>query len=179
MKVLLYILLGACIHFSCKSNENKTTEKFDANARAIEVRDVDLSKRDPIGSFTGAFGDTKITILLTGYHGDTVVGRSIVGGNDRPFEGIAIKNGETATITAKEPGTDKHDGIFNISYKSSSPDVIAGSWAPYKSEVTTSKNFNLNRKSFVYNAAAGNYPVASTKLLTEDDPLGYSSDDLI
>ena len=178
MKILFSILLTACILFSCKSNENKTTENSDANVRAVEVRDVDLSKRDPIGSFSGAFGDTKITILLTGYRGDTVLGRSIVSGNDRPFEGIAIKNGEEVNITAKEPGTDKHDGIFKISYKSSAPDVITGSWAPYKNEVTAPKDFNLNRKSFVYSTAVGNYPMASTKLLTEDDLLSYSSYDL-
>ena len=40
-----------------------------------------------LGSYVGSFGDNKITLLITKVDGTNVSGRTIVGGNDRPFDG--------------------------------------------------------------------------------------------
>ncbi len=182
MKIFLTYFLCATMLWSCSGKENKTNENTSDTgeklAATAEVRDIDLSQKDPIGSYSGSFGDTKITILLSAFYGDSVSGRSIVSGNDRPFAGIATQIGGVTEITAKEPGTDRHDGTFKIRFDNKAPDKISGSWAPFDSKVTPPKNFNLVRRSFVYNTSVGNYPEASTKLLTEEDLMGYGSYDL-
>ncbi len=84
-----------------------------------------------LGSFVGPFGDNKITILITTAEGDSVKGRSIVAGNDRPFMGVKVLENGLYKIHAIEPGDDPHDGVFDFTLPETDPTVITGKWQPY------------------------------------------------
>lgn len=130
-----------------------------------------------LGSFVGAFGDNKITLLITRAEGDSVSGRSVVGGNDRPFAGtVSLVNG-VYSITAKEPGDDKYDGEFQFSIKEDDPATVTGSWKPYKTG-QKEKIYTLQRKTFQYRIDAGNYPEASQRLLKPADVENLMKSDL-
>lgn len=134
------------------------------NAAATAVNFLDKL----LGSFVGAFGDNKITVLITRVQGDSVLGRSIVGGNDRPFAGTFSKTDDQYTITAKEPGDHPDDGVFSFSIRESSPDTVRGSWKPNNAK-KPAKEYALQRKKFEYRTDVGNYPEASQRLLKPKD----------
>lgn len=69
-----------------------------------------------MGSYVSPFGDNKIALLITKVIGDTVEGRSVVGGYDSPFSGLATLANDIYTKNAKEPGDNKYDGTFVISF---------------------------------------------------------------
>ena len=83
-----------------------------------------------LGSFVGPFGDNKITMLIIKVMNDSVEGRTIVGGNDRPFTGTYTEHNGVYAFAAKEPGDHPDDGVFNFSIRSDSNDLVTGSWKP-------------------------------------------------
>lgn len=122
-----------------------------------------------LGSYTGDFGDSKITVLLTTISKDSVKGSSIVSGNDRPFEGTVEMNGAGGMVLlAKEPGSDKHDGTFTFKIDSSNKSVLVGTWQPYDSAAGKAKSFNLTKKTFSYNPNNGSTDASKRLLKTED-----------
>ncbi|MFZ4059202.1 MAG: YARHG domain-containing protein [Ferruginibacter sp.] len=153
--------------FVCSCNQSPSSLQV-ANSAAELIPD---SKLIPIiGSYAGAFGDTKITLRLTKVSKDSVEGRSIVKGYDRPFSGIWTKSDATYIIHAKEPGTDAHDGIFDFSIQANQPETLSGTWKPFNEKIsTTAKTFTLTKEKFVYKKDVGQFPQASTRILTEDD----------
>jgi hypothetical protein len=155
--IFLCIII-ASLFCSCNAGSNKT----DENA-VTAVSNL-------LGSYVGPFGDNKITLLITRIAGDTIDGRSVVGGNDRPFTGTIKLEDDKYNISAKEPGDDKYDGVFNFTIDSKQPDVVAGRWAPNKAGTQlASKDFTLQRKAFKYLNNTGEFPQASQRLLKEDD----------
>jgi YARHG domain len=154
------------------ANENKAEKQAGVGEVAKKVYDKIL------GSFVGAFGDNKITLLITKAENDSVSGRSVVGGNDRPFNGVVTLKGGKYMITAKEPGNEKHDGEFSFTINEANTDLIEGSWTPYKKEDGAKKIYALQRKSFKYDINAGFYAKASQKLLKENDVENYTKFEL-
>ena len=123
-----------------------------------------------LSSFVGSFGDNKITLLITRATSHRVAGRSIVGGNARPFSRTVNRLKGNYTISVKEPGDEQHDGIFNFSIDSKAPDEVKGNWTPYKPTATiNAKEFKLKRKAFAYLKDVGDFPQASNRLLKEED----------
>ncbi len=96
---------------ACNSKNKSTEEKSETPTVAQTIVNSPL-----LGSYVGPFGDNKITLLITKVIGDTVEGRSVVGGNDRPFSGLATLANDIYTINAKEPVDNKYDGTFVISF---------------------------------------------------------------
>jgi hypothetical protein len=176
MKKRLFHLLLLTLLFSCKSKTSSTDKENDSPVAAIQ-KEAAIIYDKILGSFVGTFGDNKITILITRATKDSVLGRSVVGGNDRPFEGtVTLKDGKYM-ITAKEPGDDKHDGTFNFAIKQDSVNTVEGSWAPFDEKTTPKKEYILQRKSFEYKADAGFYK-ASQKLLKASDVENLTKNDL-
>jgi len=166
----LFSFLILCAFAACNSSGNKET----SNGIAAIIPSSKL-----LGSFVGAFGDNKITLLITKASGDTVEGRSVVGGNDRPFTGTLKNNSDTYTIVAKEPGDDKYDGVFNLTVNAKQPDIITGTWEPNTPGAHLGpKTFSLERKAFTYLQDVGNYPQASKRLLKEEDVENLLKSDL-
>ena len=170
--VTLTILFVFVVLISCKNKVSNNTAP-NANTENIttnKISEVIETIPNVLGSYVGAFGDNKITVLISKATKDSVRGRSIVGGFDRPFEGILTNEKNLISIVAKEPGDDAHDGTFSFNLNPEKVESLNGSWKPFKeTDKIKSKNFTLSRKSFAYIKEAGDYPQASTRLLKEAD----------
>jgi YARHG domain len=165
--------VAMCLLISCNTqNKNGSTPAGEMDGQPST--DVNL-----LGSFVGDFGDNKITLLITRATGDRVEGRSVVGGNDRPFNGTLERSTGAFTISAKEPGDDKNDGIFDFTINTKTPDEVKGNWKPYKPTASLgSKDYTLRRRAFLYLMDVGDYPQASKRLLNEDDVNNLAKEEL-
>lgn len=155
---------------SCKTN-NKGTDvglKSDTSVKAMpNPTKPELHKL--LGAYTGNFGDNKITILLTTLTPDSVNGRSVVAGNNRPFHGTVSQQDTVYVFTATEPGDDKHDGKFAFTINNNDPDILSGSWLPNDTSITKRKTYTLLKKVFKYDPKVGRYPEASARVLKTED----------
>lgn len=174
-------LLGCNISKPIEKTAGKvddTTAKSTTNsAPATAAAPGDLDAQKILGSYVGSFGDNKITLLITKVAGNAVSGRSIVGGNDRPFDGtFTVENSEYAVV-ANEPGDHKDDGVFNFRIPAGDPKEVNGTWKandPKRPE----KSFTLERRQFEYRANVGEWPQASTRLLKISDVENLTKDEL-
>jgi hypothetical protein len=175
MRILLFALIGISL-LAC--NSDKKTEKTAAETAEVKnaPNPVQLFEK-LLGSFVGVFGDNKITLLIIKARPDSVVGRSIVGGNDRPFLGTFVEKDGIYKITAKEPGDDPNDGTFDFSIEASNMNIVTGSWKPYNAK-KPAKEYTLQRKQFTYSADVGDYPEASQRLLGASDVDNMMKEDL-
>ncbi len=121
-----------------------------------------------LGSYVGAFGDNKITLLITKAGGGVISGRSIVGGNDRPFDGTLSVADGSYVVEAKEPGDNKYDGVFKFKIAQASLDQVKGTWKANDTK-RPEKSYTLERRKFEYKANVGNWPAASQRLLKTDE----------
>ncbi|HEX6280134.1 MAG TPA: YARHG domain-containing protein [Pyrinomonadaceae bacterium] len=121
-----------------------------------------------LGSYVGQFGDNKITLLITKAGGGVVSGRTIVGGNDRPFDGTVSLTDGSYNIEAREPGDHRDDGIFRFNIPAADPGELKGTWKPNDAK-RPEKSYTLARKAFSYRADVGNWPEASQRLLKTAD----------
>jgi hypothetical protein len=184
MRKLSGLLLAAVIIISCnnKKEGDKEIKEGDTATSAEQKKPeapplaVNILEK-MLGSFVGAFGDNKITFLITKVAGDSVLGRSIVGGNDRPFAGTYMQSGDVYSFTAKEPGDDPDDGVFTFSIAASRPDTVTGSWKPNNTK-KPAKEYVLGKKKFEYDPSVGDYPEASTRLLKPKDVENMYKEDL-
>lgn len=185
MRILLMLICLTTVFLSC--NSNKTKEKTTGVETKTTTPESATATTSPspapsplekfLGSFVGAFGDNKITMLITKVEGDSVVGRTIVGGNDRPFRGTFKKEGTYLAFNAKEPGDHKDDGEFNFKIDEASPDTVSGEWKPF-AKGRPAKQYQLERKTFTYRPDVGDYPEASQRLLKASDVENLMKEDL-
>ena len=176
MRKFLLLLLSVSFIISCNNNKKDDKAGKENDDTALSNTQNTVSPTTPIpnplekllGSFVGAFGTNKITMLITKVFGDSVGGRTIVGGNDRPFYGTFIKTGTSFAFSAKEPGDHKDDGEFSFTIDESDPNIISGSWKPNTKD-KKEKTYQLQRKAFEYKTGVGNYPESSQRLLKADD----------
>src|SRR4030095_4510181 len=183
MRKLLLVFTASFFFLAC-NNDSKTKgsskEKDDSITGQNKVTNntpVVAVVEKLLGSFVGAFGDNKITLLITRAEGDSVLGRSIVGGNDRPFAGTMILKDGVYSIVAKEPGDHPDDGVFKISIQDNNPDVVTGSWTPNDTK-KKAKDYTLHRREFKYQPGVGSYPEASERMLKPEDVENLMKEDL-
>lgn len=170
--IFLCLLLTTTL-FSCNSSATKTTEK-DPVTMTVAGPGLHL-----LGSYVGPFGDNKITLLITKLSGDTIEGRSVVGGNDRPYTGFIKLSDNEYNVVAKEPGDDQYDGVFNFTIDVKQPDIIKGNWKPNTEGAHLGpKEFSLQRKAFNYLIDVGQFPQASKRILKEEDIDNLAKEDL-
>jgi hypothetical protein len=168
----LVIPIVTLFFFACNNN-NKATVKdakteVDTIISAAPTVTPSTESSPLLGSYVGPFGDNKITMLIIKVKNDSVDGRTIVGGNDRPFSGTVRESGGIYTFHAKEPGDHKDDGVFDFSIALSNADVVTGSWKANDPK-RVAKEYTLQRKKFEYMANVGTWPESSTRLLKADD----------
>jgi hypothetical protein len=130
-----------------------------------------------LGSFVGTFGENKITMLITHAQSDKIEGHTIVGGNDRPFTGSFKEVDGTFSVTAKEPGSDPNDGVFDFNISTADPNVVVGTWKPFDAN-KEKKYYRLQRREFKYSADEGTYPQASQRELKDSDLENMMKSDL-
>ena len=187
MRKFLLLLLAGSVMLAC--NNHKKADSGDKKDAVIsESRSAETPTVNPeaaprpfdkfLGSYVGPFGNNKITLLITKLAGDSVIGRTIVGGNDRPFRGTFHKEGDSCSFNGKEPGDHKDDGEFNFTISESSLDMVKGSWKPF-TKGRPAKEYELTRKKFEYNPAVGDYPQASQRLLKPKDLENEMKEDLM
>jgi YARHG domain len=178
IRLLLFFTSICIVICSCNNAKKDTTAKVVTTTSNLESKIVATSL-NILGSYVGNFGTNKITLLITKATTDSIVGRSIVGGNDRPFVGTVLSDGNKYTINAKEPGDDKDDGIFDFTIDTTNVQILSGSWKPNKPTATVKeKSFNLERKAYKYLKDAGTFPKASQRLLKVEDVENIIKEDL-
>jgi hypothetical protein len=183
MRKFFGLLLAGSFLLACNNNKsgNAEKQKTDTVIDTVAKTDIKPAVINPLekllGSYVGAFGDNKITLLIIKALGDSVEGRSIVGGNDRPFSGTLVFDKGGYTITAKEPGDHPDDGVFNFTIWDEEPGVVAGTWKPNNTKKPV-KQYSLQRKKFEYNASLGEFPQSSQRLLKAKDVENMMKEDL-
>lgn len=127
------------------------------------------SSSELLGYWVGIFGKGTINVSLSEVTDSTVKGHTVCYGNFRPITGkiSKVENG-VYNIEMEEPGDDKYDGKFNFTLDTKN-EKCTGNWEPFKEESTSGKRFELKKKEFVYNPKVGQFPMASERLLTEED----------
>ncbi len=169
IKPLIVFILFLC---GCNTNSNKPEQNNNNSVITNNNAENLNSDENIIGSYVGIFGqngnDNKITLLISRIDNNIIEGRTIVGGNDRPFNGTIVAEGDDFRVNAKEPGDDKYDGEFNFSINKFNTNELRGNWAPFKN-TTSAKSYTLYKKKFAYDANVGIYPIASTRLLNTTD----------
>lgn len=166
------LVAALCISLAaCRQDKPRETAQDDTTTPAKQTANK------LYGSYVGPFGDNKITVIVSGIKDDKIEGRSIVGGNDRPFEGSFSETDQGIIATAKEPGDDAHDGTFTFKMTGGDDSKLTGSWTAYDKKIG-SKEFSLDRRKFAYNAGIGQYPQASQRLLKNTDLEDLYKEDL-
>jgi hypothetical protein len=185
MRMLLSFLVVVTFLLAC-NNEKKpvddvpgkdTAVTTETNKGTTALSPAVAAVEEILGSFVGAFGDNKITLLITRALGDSVAGRSIVGGNDRPFAGTYKLQDGVYIITAREPGDHKDDGAFEFYINTKNFSRLTGSWKAYDSK-RLAKTYELERKKFAYRTDVGSWPESSQRLLKPADVENLMKEDL-
>lgn len=188
MRMSLFLLIAGFSIASCSNNKENSSETnqplADSNHTTVPVPQSTAALQallkpfdHLLGSFVGPFGRNKITLLIIKVTKDSVVGRTIVGGNDRPFYGTYFKEGGSYFFNAKEPGDHRDDGEFNFVLDETRPDILKGSWKPF-AKGREGKEYELQRKEFKYSPDVGYYPQASQRLLKPEDVENEMKEDL-
>src|SRR5690349_3465369 len=119
MRHLLLALIISTSLLACNGRQQAAASAENSGANLV---------KNVLGSFVGAFGENKIRILITKAQAGIIEGRSIVGGNDRPFKGTISEKDGIFQIEAREPGDDPNDGVFKFEFARNSPNTLEGSW---------------------------------------------------
>ena len=183
MKKYIPLLLVVFVAIACNFKGGKpdsssaTGNNNIAPASNNQPTTASINTGELLGSFVGPFGDNKITMLITKADGNAVSGRTIVGGNDRPFDGTFTLENGVYTIVASEPGDHKDDGSFKFTIASTNPNEVTGTWKANDSK-RPEKSYTLKRKQFEYKTNVGEWPQASQRLLKESDVENLVKDEL-
>lgn len=142
-------------------------EAFVAKKEEEEQYDVSFSDLNEIPAkfrpyvyknpLYGTFGLSKpnhLSLVIDPFNEDqTVSGRSVAAGNDRPLTGTWEKTQEGYHLQLKEPGDNPNDGQFDLQLNSAQK-TIQGSWAPNNPKVSK-KSFTLKQAQFHFDPEAG------------------------
>jgi hypothetical protein len=181
MRKILLAFCAAAFFFSCNNDRKNEKTASETDTKTNTTGPAAAPPANPLekllGSFVGAFGDNRITFLIIKAMGDSVEGRTIVGGNDRPFSGTFNENAGVYTFHAKEPGDHPDDGVFDFTINTANVNQLTGSWKPNNPKKPV-KQYTLDRKKFEYRTDVGSWPQSSQRLLTAADVENYMKEDL-
>lgn len=152
----------------------------DANQAFIdEIYPVaDQAENNLLGSYVGEFGRNLINVTLFKAKDGKAEGYSVCAGNFRKIEGTFEQVGDDEySFDMDEPGDDQYDGNFQFTLNASDETLI-GEWTPFKKEGNSPKSYKLEKRIYRYDPGVGTYPEASERLLTENDVMYRSEDEL-
>jgi hypothetical protein len=188
----LILLLPLLLLFACgkkdsgdtgnKDSKEKTTVTDDKKNYKPQNANDTKPKTNLSGTYTGSFEAVKynpdkdyvyanrITVFVDSVSGETIYGRSVVAGNDRPFKGSCTGSAGAYKVEATEPGDDKYDGKFSFTIMPDSG-IIAGKWIANDSKLdVTERQYRLEKKEFKYNADANLPEEVQWSALYEKNP---------
>lgn len=171
MKIILFVSV-ALTFYSCntdnknppggKKNEAFESSRPDSASTENKKAEVSDTNKKIYGFYTGEFlaveyNDSSdftysnlITISIDSVVGSMLYGHSIVAGNDRPFKGIYKYQNGLYSAELSEPGDDKYDGEFSFSINPGTQKII-GTWESNSNDIyVTKRQYDLNKKQFVY-----------------------------
>ena len=104
---------------------------------------------DPLYGVYAFRNPNAVSILIEGVEGDSIYGKSICAGNERPVSGTILPTEEGVyKILLKEPGDDQYDGSFIADFYLEG-DSMTGGFSSYKDDLDA-KGFVLKSAEFVY-----------------------------
>jgi hypothetical protein len=202
LSLSMLLLLQSCGESMIKNSGAQAADPVDSAAAkpkavqpVVTTNKVAESGADLTGYWVGRFEpDTAAGVIETGVYdawdysnkinvsidkisGDSVMGHSVVAGNNRPFKGTVIKTGLTWQFAASEPGDDKYDGKFSFRI-TEGDSVIYGTWRANQKIRIPARKYVLTKKVFTYNPYAkmldGKYVdwTRKKKLNLHDDDMG-------
>lgn len=121
-----------------------------------------------VGFYVGQLGPSKMTIRLEKIIGNSVIGYSVVAGNQRAFSGSFADRRGVMEFVVREPGDNPYDGEFSFRLGPEEPPKLVGIWKPYDKKLAT-KEFTAIRRGFRYDPKVGHYPQSSTRRLKASD----------
>ncbi|MEO8666197.1 MAG: YARHG domain-containing protein [Ignavibacteria bacterium] len=171
MKIILLLCITVILN-SCNSekkivpgeakNEASESPRPTSTNNIGTKSEVSDTNKNLYGYYTGEFlaveyDDSKeytysnvITVSIDSIVGSMLYGHSIVAGNDRPFKGMYENKNGVYSAEVSEPGDDKYDGVFYFSIDPASQ-KISGTWKSNSKDVyVTKRQYDLNKKLFVY-----------------------------
>ena len=92
--------------------------------------------------------ENKISISIDKIVGDSVIGHSVVAGNDRPFHGTVDTTKFNLEFIVKEPGDHKYDGQFTFNIEGGS---LIGEWHAYEKIDIPRRMYILSKETYKYN----------------------------
>ena len=158
-----FLMLVACADQTPAVEESTTlgVSVEDSLQKAKERKEILTSKKHQefLGAYVGMFNAievkeggsivNKINVSIDKIEGDVIYGHSVVAGNDRPFQGTFDPSG--AEIEVKEPGDDKYDGTFVLTFNAERTS-ISGTWTANDPKLkVTNRIFELEKKNIEYN----------------------------
>jgi hypothetical protein len=145
-----------------------TSSLLAQSQQDADVQKVDIKASSAVGTYVGDFGPHKITVCVEKIVGRTLMGYSIVAGNERAFSGAWQTVPVGIAFIGKEPGDHAQDGIFTLSFDSSAK-VLYGTWQSQNKKKPETVQLMLQRREFKYDKKVGVYPQGSTRLLKVAD----------
>lgn len=89
----------------------------------------------------------KISISIDSIMGDSVIGHSVVAGNNRPFYGKKYSKNGNEEYIVNEPGDHKYDGRFKFKIIDNK---LIGTWEAFKAIEIPKREYRLDQKTFKY-----------------------------
>lgn len=133
--------------------------------------------KNNIGSYVGSFGKNMINISIFEMTDGKAEGYSVCAGNFRKISGTySEERADAIHFVMEEPGDDKYDGKFEFDLIPREQ-FIEGSWTPFN-EGQSSKEYQLGKRTYYYDATVGKYPEASQRELTDEDLNNLLEEDL-
>lgn len=112
----LYLFISLAFLISCKSGID-TKKEAEANTdneeKIAQNFDLDTLK----GMYIGDFGGSDIRIVLNYISPNHAVGYNLHKGLQRNINGKVEETDKTVTLELNEPGDDKYDGVFTLTFQ--------------------------------------------------------------
>src|SRR6202012_500122 len=124
MKLLMCCLFPVLLFIACHQRSASAT-----SGDVVRTGLPDSLAGKAMGTYSGQFGKSLITVVINYISGSTVSGYDIHKGLRRNLNGtLQQKDGQLA-IVLKEPGGNPYDGTFYLSLDTAT-DKITGKWIP-------------------------------------------------
>ncbi len=141
-----FLILGAAITlYSCQ--EKPAEQKVKIEKIAAEIPEEDTFPYDTLsGVYMGDFGGSPIRIALNYVSGSNAIGYDLHKGLQRNINGTVSKDGEKVILVLSEPGDNKYDGVFTLTFDNIDEEP-SGVWVANDQKIP-SQEFTLKKINY-------------------------------